>query len=365
MLKVIRGLSLIVVLFLIGCSVENTKDELYDNFVNPPAEARPFVRWWWNGNCVEEYEIVRELDVMKAAGIGGVEINPIRMPVQQDIPGVEPLQWLSPEWNRAVKTASERARENGMLTDLIVGSGWPFGGDFLESGEIVQRVLTNHKELVGPSDFIADAEDLMAVIFPDQIACLENIAGEREIPDHPLVEQTIKDCLNETMDIDGLIDVLQKIETGKINITCCDLTSPSPLSQEVITAKPYAFLDDGEAEERRTMAIKSQPFMSTEDAASLRKLDIAAIDKVREEAWPIVRTADELHDALMVLGFILESEQGRVLSNSAVDVISDCGWQQLFDELAKDHRAYKIKVKNTLNHSLKKEDTLWVARHPY
>ncbi len=161
MLKVIQGLSLIVVLLLIGCSVENTKDELYDNFVNPPAEARPFVRWWWNGNCVEEYEIVRELDVMKAAGIGGVEINPIRMPIKQDLPGVKSLQWISPEWNHAVKTASERARENGMLTDLIVGSGWPFGGDFLESGEIVQRVLTNHKELVGPSDFIADAEDLM------------------------------------------------------------------------------------------------------------------------------------------------------------------------------------------------------------
>ncbi|GAA0418612.1 DEAD/DEAH box helicase [Cocleimonas flava] len=203
----------------------------------------------------------------------------------------------------------------------------------------------------------SDAEDLMAVVFPDQIACLENIAGEREIPDHPLVEQTIKDCLNETMDIDGLIDVLQKIETGKINITCCDLTSPSPLSQEVITAKPYAFLDDGEAEERRTMAIKSQPFMSTEDAASLRKLDNAAIDKVREEAWPIVRTADELHDALMVLGFILETEQGKVLSNSAVDVISNCGWQHMFDELANDSRAHKIKI----NHSDSNADILWVA----
>ncbi len=203
----------------------------------------------------------------------------------------------------------------------------------------------------------SDAEDLMAVVFPDQIACLENIAGERQIPDHPLVEQTIKDCLNETMDIDGLIEVLEKIETGKITITCCDLTSPSPLSQEVITAKPYAFLDDGEAEERRTMAIKSQPFMSTEDAASLRKLDIAAIDKVREEAWPIVRTADELHDALMVLGFILESEQGSVLSNRAVDVISDCGWQHMFDELAQDKRTYKITVRNEITH----DETLWVA----
>ena len=197
----------------------------------------------------------------------------------------------------------------------------------------------------------SDAEDLMAVVFPDQIACLENIAGERQIPDHPLVEQTIKDCLHETMDIDGLIEVLQKIEQGEINITCCDLTSPSPLSQEVITAKPYAFLDDGAAEERRTMAIKSQPFISTDDAASLRKLDIAAIDKVRDEAWPIVRTADELHDALMVLGFILESEQGK--TNDKLDLISNCGWQHLFDELSEDKRAYKI--------SCGTDDPLWIA----
>ena len=197
----------------------------------------------------------------------------------------------------------------------------------------------------------SDAEDLMAVVFPDQIACLENIAGERQIPDHPLVEQTIKDCLHETMDIDGLIEVLQKIEANEISITCCDLTSPSPLSQEVITAKPYAFLDDGEAEERRTLAIKSQPFMSADDAALLRKLDIAAIEKVRDEAWPIVRTADELHDAMMVMGFILESEQGK--TNDNLDLVGNCGWQHLFDELSEDNRAYKI--------TCGADDPLWVA----
>lgn len=186
----------------------------------------------------------------------------------------------------------------------------------------------------------SDAEDLMAVLFPDQIACLENIAGEREVPDHPLVEQTIKDCLNDFMDIEGLIKLLQKIEQGEINITCCDLTSPSPLSQEVITAKPYAFLDDGAGEERRTMAIKSQPFMTTDDAASLRKLDIAAIQKVREEAWPVVRTADELHDALMVLGFITEGEATR--GKVDADVLGSCGWQHLFEELAEQSRACKL-----------------------
>ena len=193
----------------------------------------------------------------------------------------------------------------------------------------------------------SDAEDLMAVLFPDQIACLENIAGERQVPDHPLVDQTIKDCLNDTMDISGLIRVLEDIETKKINITCCDLTSPSPLSQEIITAKPYAFLDDGEAEERRTMAIKSQPFMSVDDAKSLRRLDKEAIDRVRDEAWPLVRTADELHDALMVLGFITESETSK---NQETDVL-DFGWQHFFDELIEQKRACKL-TPHTINNDI-------------
>ncbi|MCK5904590.1 MAG: DEAD/DEAH box helicase, partial [Gammaproteobacteria bacterium] len=200
----------------------------------------------------------------------------------------------------------------------------------------------------------SDAEDLMAVLFPDQIACFENIAGERQVPDHPLVDQTIKDCLHETMDINGLIKVLQAIEQNEINITCCDLTSPSPLSQEIITAKPYAFLDDGAGEERRTLAIKSQSFISVDDAKSLRQLDKAAIDRVREEAWPLVRTADELHDALMVVGFITESET----SNQQETDVLDFGWQHFFDELVEQKRACKITPSPSNNSPV---ETLWVA----
>jgi len=198
----------------------------------------------------------------------------------------------------------------------------------------------------------SDAEDLMAVLFPDQIACFENIAGEREVPDHPLVEQTIKDCLNDFMDIKGLIRLIQQIEQGNISITCCDLSSPSPLSQEVITAKPYAFLDDGAAEERRTMAIKSQPHMTVDDAASLRKLDIAAIQKVREEAWPLVRTADELHDALMVLGFITTDEAKMGSIEESADIMGECGWQHLFEELVEKKRAAQIETGSA---------TIWIA----
>lgn len=195
----------------------------------------------------------------------------------------------------------------------------------------------------------SDAEDLIAVLFPDQIACGENIAGDREVPDHPLVTQTIHDCLHETMDIEGLIHLLQGIEQNKITLSFCDLTSPSPLAQEIINARPYAFLDDGEAEERRTLAIKSQNYIQSEDAARLRQLDIAAIEKVCEEAWPTVRSADELHDTLVVLGFItrLEAEKGK-----QQDVV-DFGWQNYFKQLTEQSRATQLLIPDG--------ESVWIA----
>ncbi|MGJ0485599.1 MAG: DEAD/DEAH box helicase [Methylomicrobium sp.] len=153
-----------------------------------------------------------------------------------------------------------------------------------------------------------DAEDLIAIIFPDQLACFENIAGDREIPEHPLVDQTLWDCLHELMDIDGLQAVLQGIESGEIQVIARDLTSPSPMAQEIINARPYAFLDDAPAEERRTLAIQQRRFGSPEDAAEIGRLNPEAIASVRLEAWPEARDPDELHDALVVLGFMTEQE---------------------------------------------------------
>lgn len=153
-----------------------------------------------------------------------------------------------------------------------------------------------------------DAEDLVALVFPDQLACFENIAGEREVPQHPLVDQTLEDCLTELMDIKGLEALLRRIATGEVSIHCRDLTAPSPLACEVINARPYAFLDDTPAEERRTLAIQNRSFASPEDAAQLARLDPEAIARVRHEAWPEIRDADELHDALVVYGFLTAQE---------------------------------------------------------
>jgi ATP-dependent helicase Lhr and Lhr-like helicase len=156
-----------------------------------------------------------------------------------------------------------------------------------------------------------DAEDLIAVIFPDQLACVENVAGDREIPDHPLVNQTIWDCLHELMDIDGLKQVLRGIENGSIDIIARDLTSPSPMAQEIINAKPYAFLDDTPAEERRTLAIQQRHLNNPQEAAEIGRLNPEAIAQVRLEAWPDAHDEDELHDALVILGFMTEQEGNR------------------------------------------------------
>jgi ATP-dependent Lhr-like helicase len=152
------------------------------------------------------------------------------------------------------------------------------------------------------------AEDLIGAVFPDQIACAENLAGEREIPEHPLVRQAIGDSLTEAMDIEGLERLLKGIESGVIRVVARDLTQPSPLALEVLSARPYAYLDDAPLEERRTQAVMARRWISPQDAADLGRLDPEAIARVRSEAWPEAENADELHDALVWLGFLTGDE---------------------------------------------------------
>ncbi len=156
------------------------------------------------------------------------------------------------------------------------------------------------------------SNDLLAVVFPDQQACLENIQGDREIPDHPLVQQTIEDCLHEAMDIDALEQLLSRLERGEVRFVFRDLTEPSPLAAEVLGARPYAFLDDAPLEERRTRAVLSRRFMDVKHAQELGSLDAAAIAAVREEAWPVTRSADEVYDALVTVGYMTAGEAERV-----------------------------------------------------
>ncbi|NZA28525.1 DEAD/DEAH box helicase [Luteimonas sp. SJ-92] len=177
------------------------------------------------------------------------------------------------------------------------------------------------------------SEDLLATVFPDQVACLENIVGEREIPDHPLVAQTLRDCLDEAMDTTGWLRLLRRMEAGEAEVLACDLTAPSPLAAEAINARPYAFLDDAPLEERRTQAVQSRRHADPEAADDLGRLDADAIAEVRIQAWPEVRSADEMHDALMGLGFVTAEEARR-----------DPSWQAQLEALAADRRTALVAV---------------------
>ena len=145
------------------------------------------------------------------------------------------------------------------------------------------------------------ADDLLASVFPDQVACAENLSGPIRIPDHPLVNETISNCLHEAMDVDGLKEILERIGDGSIKTVAVDTREPSPFCHEILNSNPYTFLDDAPLEERRTRAVQLRRTLSVEDAKDLGTLDPEAIRQVAEESWPVVRDEHELHDALLTL----------------------------------------------------------------
>jgi hypothetical protein len=139
-------------------------DPIWAGFREPPASVRPFVRWWWNGDKLAKDEILRELDLMKAAGIGGVEINSIKFPASKDPLNIPSLDWLSPEWCAMVKTATEGAKARGLTADIIVGSGWPFGGRFLPREHQTKILSVGRRKVTGPASVtITEAEMFAAV----------------------------------------------------------------------------------------------------------------------------------------------------------------------------------------------------------
>jgi ATP-dependent Lhr-like helicase len=154
------------------------------------------------------------------------------------------------------------------------------------------------------------SDDLLASVFPDAAACFENIQGERQIPDHPLVGEVMKDVLTEAMDIDGLKSVLSRLADGRIRCLAVDTPVPSQFSHEILNANPYAFLDDAPLEERRARAVQMRRMLPESVLEEVGGLDPAAIAQVREEAWPDVRDADELHDVLHTLVALPETVLG-------------------------------------------------------
>ena len=189
------------------------------------------------------------------------------------------------------------------------------------------------------------SEDLLATVFPDQVACAENLVGEREVPDHPLVAQTLHDCLYEAMDTAGWLRLLGRLERGEVGVIARDVTGPSPIAAEAINARPYAFLDDAPLEERRTQAVMSRRYADPDSADDLGRLDPEAIAAVRAEAWPEVRNADEMHEALIGLSYV---EDGEARAH---------GWLAWLQALAEAGRATRLQVALDAGD----EAALWIA----
>jgi ATP-dependent Lhr-like helicase len=170
------------------------------------------------------------------------------------------------------------------------------------------------------------SDDLLAAVFPDQVACAENLTGEPRIPDHPLVRETIDNCLHEAMDLDRLTSIVKSIGDGEIQTVAIDNPAASPFSHEIVNANPYAFLDDAPLEERRARAVQLRGSLRTDFVGGAGILDPAAITQVSEDAWPDVRDADELHDAML----------------SLIRVPPATEWQPYFDTLHAAGRASEL-----------------------
>ncbi len=190
------------------------------------------------------------------------------------------------------------------------------------------------------------ADDLLASVFPDAAACQDNIEGDIRIPEHPLIREVMKDVLTEALDLPGLERILAGLADGSIRTVAVDTPVPSLFSHEILNANPYAYLDDAPLEERRARAVSLRRVLPEAVLTEIGRLDPAAIAQVREEAWPDVRDADELADALETL--IALPEDIRAPSGGAADV----SWGQYFDQLVADRRAARARVG---------ERTFWVA----
>jgi len=192
------------------------------------------------------------------------------------------------------------------------------------------------------------SDDLLASVFPDAAACFENIEGDRQIPDHPLVGEVMKDVLTEAMDVEGLKTVLRGMASGEIRVLAVDTPVPSQFSHEILNANPYAFLDDAPLEERRARAVEMRRVLPESVLEEVGGLDPGAIAQVRDEAWPDVRDADELHDVLHTLVALPEESDADIqeIPTSRAKYAREMGhlgsvsrWEFHFERLLSEGRA--------------------------
>ncbi len=194
------------------------------------------------------------------------------------------------------------------------------------------------------------SDDLLAAVFPDAAACQDNIEGDIALPNHPLVREVMKDILNEALDLEGLKCVLRDIAAGRIRSVAVDTVAPSAFAHEILNANPYAYLDDAPLEERRARAVEMRRMLPESVLEEVGRLDPAAIAEVTEDAWPEVRDADELHDALLTLVALPENGELRSPARAGAPVPTQSvptrsawpDWQAHFEQLATANRAARV-----------------------
>ena len=250
-------------------------------------------------------------ELQAAATDNGLNIS---LAEQHSFPLADVFQFLQPE---SVGDVLQQAS----LDSPIFASRWRWDA---QRALALQRFRNGKK--IPPQIQRMRSDDLLASVFPQAAACQENIVGDIQIPDHPLLREVMKDVLGEAMDLAGLKSLLEKIQSGEIRCLSVDTPMPSEFSHEILNANPYAYLDDAPLEERRARAVEMRRSLPASMLNDIGRLDPAAIAEVRDEAWPDVRDADELQDVLHTLIALpqamanpLAPQLGPGTSGSAID----------------------------------------------
>jgi ATP-dependent Lhr-like helicase len=233
--------------------------------------------------------------------------------------------------------------EQAALASPIFGTRWRW-----DANRALALLRFQGGKKVPPQIQRIRSDDLLASVFPDVAACQENIVGDIQIPDHPLVKEVMKDVLTEAMDIDGVRELLRGIEDGRIRCLAVDTPVPSQFSHEILNANPYAYLDDAPLEERRARAVEMRRMLPESVLEEVGKLDPAAIEQVRQEAWPDVRDADELHDVLHTLIAFPVITMDHVETGALARLVerSSTAWQSWFAPLPSQRRAIVVNSSN-------------------
>nr|HEV7954110.1 DEAD/DEAH box helicase [Candidatus Acidoferrales bacterium] len=242
-----------------------------------------------------------------------------------------------------LKSASvEELLEQAVLTSPIFTTRWRW-----VAGRSLALLRFMGGKKVPPQIQRMRSDDLLAAVFPEALACQENIEGEITVPEHPLIRETMKDALTEAMDIEGLKNILDQMASGNIRCVAVETPVPSQFSHEILNANPYAYLDDAPLEERRARAVEMRRMLPESVLSEVGRLDPAAIDEVRAEAWPDVRDADELQDLLQTLIAFPAAETDAVerripIAEKWSALILE--WAPHFAELESGHRAGRATV---------------------